>query len=311
MERQVSAARSISPAQQESTTLPPGITLPPGTEVSSFAVLKGVDPSFVAPTGSGQPRVLGTLQSSVNYDYLPSSSMGPAVGYEPTPSLPLQPIWQSAPAAALRQEEPTYGTLDYGPPIVGYGVVDDGPPIVGYAQGTPTYITPSYSYSVQYVPREPEPEMKAPSPPPPSPPPPIEMPSYSIGKGRTWKYGLCHTCKPVQCCILFCFPCCITYEMIWLAAPFELLGFGCIALQESAFLLTCIIWLLGFLSGGILMWIVLFSVVTGIKKKLSIHEENWRTCCKIMCCLCCFQVQIIREGEEVGLPILVTKLDDS
>lgn len=285
--------RSFSPSRSVPvSTVPPQRSFSPSRSVPA----SGYQTPYEPRSGYQTPAVQGTgyntpLQPRSGYQTPAVRGTGPPTARAPLASgyaTPNEVNWKSAPAAPGGSGQ-GYGTLP----------LDTRAYSQGYAAGgsfdAPPLRTPS-SRQRQMPPTS----FQEPS-----------LPPSFIKKDRHWKYSMFAYCKPAQCCILFCFPCCITYEMIWLSAPFEMVGFGCIALQESALLLTCMIWILGILTMGLLSQCILFSVVTGIKKKLSISEDHLTTCAKLCCCLCCYQVQIVRQGEEVGLPIQVTRLDDS
>lgn len=202
--------------------------------------------------------------------YAPPSSYG-GESYSRTP----QSSYGGESNSTMPQSSP------FGPPVL---------PSTGSSRGTPMMAT------YQTLPSSPLPTNQSPM---------LQrqqqLPTYT--KESAWRFNMLHPRSPKQCCCgMFC-PWIMTLEMIANAAPFELAGLGCTVTRESAMFLTLVAWLLWFSSCGLFFLLIMVSIATGIKKRLSIKEHLLQTTLKICCCLSCFQIQMRRQCEEVGLPI--------
>merc|ERR1719183_594605 len=113
-----------------------------------------------------------------------------------------------------------------------------------------------------------------------------------------WKSSLFGCFKdPLECIIGCCCPCILTFQMIQKTAPFELLGTGMIVTADSALLWTLAVWLIGPGTAGTVLVILMCLMMAGIAKKYMITEGILTTVLKSFCCMCCFQIQVIRHAK--------------
>merc|ERR1719327_1204185 len=116
-----------------------------------------------------------------------------------------------------------------------------------------------------------------------------------------WKASLFGCClDPMECCIGFCCPCILTFQMIEKAAPFELFGTGMIVTADSALLWTLAVWLIGPGTAGTVLVILMCLIMCGIAKKYMITEGILMTVLKSVCCMCCFQIQVVRHTKMLS-----------
>merc|ERR1719378_556155 len=130
---------------------------------------------------------------------------------------------------------------------------------------------------------------------------PTETTGISAKGPGPWKATLFGCClDPCECCIGFCCPCILTFQMIEKAAPFELFGTGMIVTADSALIWTLAVWLIGPGTAGTVLLILMCCMMAGIVKKFMITEGIIKTLLKSMCCMCCFQIQVIRHAKAKG-----------
>eukprot|EP00439_Symbiodinium_sp_Y106_P025224 s4013_g3.t1 len=132
-----------------------------------------------------------------------------------------------------------------------------------------------------------------------------QPPQYPPGPWQASLFGCC--ANPIKA-IFYCFcPCVVTFEMIERAAPFELVGLGLEVKKEFALPYTLAMYLIGGGTAGTVLFILSIMIFMGIKAKYRITESLPVTLVKAVCCICCFQVQILRHADAVeglvGAPV--------
>eukprot|EP00747_Dinoflagellata_sp_TGD_P165106 gnl/TRDRNA2_/TRDRNA2_185957_c0_seq1.p1 gnl/TRDRNA2_/TRDRNA2_185957_c0~~gnl/TRDRNA2_/TRDRNA2_185957_c0_seq1.p1 ORF type:complete len:163 (+),score=16.40 gnl/TRDRNA2_/TRDRNA2_185957_c0_seq1:55-543(+) len=145
-------------------------------------------------------------------------------------------------------------------------------------------------------------------------PPPGPAASQALrAQPGEWQVGLCYCLGDLSSMLLgCCCPCIITYQMVEEAASFEMYGTGMIVTKESALMWCLLVWLVGGGSAGTVLFIAILLMIFGIKKKFRITEGVLETLIKAVCCLCCYQVQILqhcRQVNAVGPPVGVAPRD--
>eukprot|EP00928_Gymnodinium_smaydae_P055532 TRINITY_DN39046_c0_g1_i1.p1 TRINITY_DN39046_c0_g1~~TRINITY_DN39046_c0_g1_i1.p1 ORF type:complete len:169 (+),score=26.92 TRINITY_DN39046_c0_g1_i1:199-705(+) len=115
-----------------------------------------------------------------------------------------------------------------------------------------------------------------------------------------WKSGLFSCClDPVRCCLGFFCPCCVTYELVMKAAPFKLDPLGCVVLREQAILWCLAVWLVGSGTAGTVLFILMVLMMMSFVKKFRIEEGCLTTIVKSVCCMCCYQLQVIHHIDKL------------
>ncbi|CAJ1434639.1 unnamed protein product [Effrenium voratum] len=125
-----------------------------------------------------------------------------------------------------------------------------------------------------------------------------------------WQSSLLGCCaSPLRALFGLCCPCILTFQLVERSAPFEVPLVGIVLQKEAALPFTLLFYLIGGGTAGTCLFVFSVMMFVGIRNKFNINEGTLITVFKAICCLCCYQIQIIRHMDEVeglvGNPVAV------